>query len=121
MEELKDKLKDLKVRIDDLAQKLDLAAKHRDIRELQVKTLKPDFWTDETQAKNIMRQLADLQGEVNTLEDLTVKVQELLALVDLAQAEIKPDQLQADLEKDKMFKVPSVLDEELKKRDGTNK
>src|SRR3989344_1572989 len=100
MEELKDKLKDLKVRIDDLAQKLDLAAKHQDIRELQVKTLKPDFWTDETQAKSIMRQLADLQGEVNTLEDLTVKVQELLALVDLAQAETKPDQLQADLEKD---------------------
>lgn len=100
MEELKNRLKALRARLEVVAQRLDLDAKHREIRELEAKTLKPDFWSNDPKAKATTQRLSSLQQEVETIETLQTKFQELAGMLDLAQAETKTDELQQDLAKD---------------------
>lgn len=60
----------IKDRVQKLLKKLDIEEKRQQIRELEAESLKPDFWQNHTAAAEKMKQLADLQKEVEDVEQL---------------------------------------------------
>ncbi|HSX40836.1 MAG TPA: peptide chain release factor 2 [Candidatus Saccharimonadales bacterium] len=63
MEELKERLKKL-------LEKVDVDVKHRQIRELEAGSMKPDFWKDHQTASRKMKEMSDLQKELTDIERL---------------------------------------------------
>jgi peptide chain release factor 2 len=56
---------EIKARAHEVLTKLDLDSKRKKIRELEVETLRPDFWADSQAAAKKMRALSALQKEVS--------------------------------------------------------
>lgn len=67
---------ELKTRLNDVIAKLNIEEKRKTIRELELEAMKPEFWQQQTQASVKMKQLADLQKELETIEELNVLVEE---------------------------------------------
>ncbi|OGD86766.1 peptide chain release factor 2 [Candidatus Curtissbacteria bacterium RBG_16_39_7] len=88
MEQQKEKLEELGKRLADLAVRLDLGAKTKRLRELEVKSAKPNFWQQDT-AQELMRELAVLKDELETFEEIQTKSKENLAFLDLLEEEAK--------------------------------
>lgn len=83
MDEIKDRVKKL-------LEKIDLEERKKKIRELEAQTVSPSFWQDHKTAANKMKELSDLQREVEDIE----KLQQLIASGSAYEAE----QLLAKLE-----------------------
>lgn len=78
MEELEQKLKNLISRVD-------VAAKEKTLRELELASTKPEFWKDWQNAQEVMKKISSLQKELAALENL----QNLAQKGDLVQLEIE--------------------------------
>jgi peptide chain release factor 2 len=83
MDELKEQLKQLKIRVDQLAQRINLEEKRRQIRELEAQSLKENFWADSSRAQKVMQEISTLQKELRDLEDLQARIQNALEIADL--------------------------------------
>jgi hypothetical protein len=55
----------------------DIAAKEREIAELEKESAKPDFWLDQTKAQGVMRQLAEKKRAVQQWRELEKKASDL--------------------------------------------
>jgi peptide chain release factor 2 len=66
----------IKERAQKLIEKVDADSKRKQIRELEVQSLKPDFWQDHQRAASVMKELSDLQKEVEEIEMLQMYVEE---------------------------------------------
>src|SRR3989337_1389319 len=62
---------DLKTRLDDLIKAIDLPKLKARIKELEMASASPDFWKDQSRAQTLMKELADLIGEVEAIQSLT--------------------------------------------------
>ncbi|MEW6610806.1 MAG: peptide chain release factor 2 [Patescibacteria group bacterium] len=98
MDEHIERIRNLKAKIDQTWVFLKLDEKQKDIRELEAKTLKPDFWQDRGSARTVTQTLADLQTEYKAWETLRVETEELLAFADLARRESDAS-VQGEIEK----------------------
>src|SRR3989344_1114127 len=78
MEEVQQKLKDLKDRYSKIKEQIDSDVLLREIRELEAQTMKEGFWGDQKQASAISRQLSAKQKTVQTLEELGTRIQNAL-------------------------------------------
>src|SRR3989338_5457986 len=87
MNELIDRIRNLKGKIERTWAFLNLDEKQKEILELEAKTLRPDFWSDRENARNIARKLAEMQNEYGAWDRLKTETGELLEFVDLAQRE----------------------------------
>ncbi len=87
MNELIDRIRNLKGKIERTWAFLNLDEKQKEIRELEAKTLKPDFWSNRENARNITRNLAEMQNEYGSWERIKSETGELLEFADLAQRE----------------------------------
>jgi peptide chain release factor 2 len=87
MEQLRVKLKEIKERLGKVAEQLDLDKLRKEIRELEVKTLKEGFWDDQENARRVNRELSDLQEELVGIESLEGKIQEAFEMVGLVEEE----------------------------------
>lgn len=67
---------EIKQRAFRLIEKLDIEQKRKEIRELEVESMKGDFWQDHQTAGKKMKQLSDLQKEVEEAEYLEELVKE---------------------------------------------
>ncbi len=65
----------------------DIAAKEKEIVELEAASAEPDFWLDQATAQAAMRQLSDLKGDAELWRGLEHKVADLADLLAMAQAE----------------------------------
>lgn len=93
MEELKQKLKNLKERLGSLERKLNLEEKRKQIRELEARSTKSDFWGDVLHAQKVMQELDFLQKELATVSDLTGRIENALELLTLTvREEVTGDQ-----------------------------
>lgn len=69
MEELKD-------RVEKLTQRIDINNKKQRIKELEAQSLSPEFWQDHQNAAVVMKELSDLQKELEEIELLQLLVSE---------------------------------------------
>lgn len=65
----------IKDRVEKLVERVDADSKRKQIRELEVMSLKPDFWQDHQKAAQVMKELSDLQKEIEELELLQMYVE----------------------------------------------
>ncbi len=65
----------------------DVAAKEKEIAELEKESASPGFWDDQAGAQRQMRRLSDLRDEVSTWSNLSRRASDALDLLDLAEAE----------------------------------
>ncbi len=82
MEEIKNRLKDLKNRFDNVSQTFDREHMRSEIREQEAETMKPGFWDNQREASKISQELADKQKQLETLEQLDKRLQEAIELSD---------------------------------------
>lgn len=99
MEAVRARLLDAKKRLDEVKATLKLDERQRNLRELEAKSMKPDFWNDETQAKKVMQQIAEIRETVSETDEMSGKLEESIKLSELASQEPAPDRdLENDLE-----------------------
>ena len=98
MNEIKDNIASLEKRIGLLEEKLDLQDKEKEIRELEAKSLKSDFWSDVFGAKKIMQEISDLQKEVNDFQNLKESTSSIKELVSLTADSLEKDKDKKDIE-----------------------
>src|SRR5260221_9528383 len=82
MEEIKQTLQDQKKRYLSILAKNDPDSLRKEIRELDVQTLKEGFWTDQENAKKISKQLADKQKQLEQVQNLELRIQNALEISD---------------------------------------
>lgn len=109
MESLKQQLSKVEKRVKSLAEKLNLNEIKTELRKLESKSLKTDFWKDEAEAKRVMREIANAQEVLISFTNVEEKTIELKKLIDLASREKEHDQeLVKDLQKS-LFQIDNEL------------
>jgi peptide chain release factor 2 len=99
MEELKDQLLALKIKLEEIAGQFDLPAKSQQIQNLQRQSTKPDFWVNEAQAKQVLKELSGLEADVNSINGIATSINDSLGLIELAQGS-DDDTIKTDLKHD---------------------
>lgn len=61
---------ELKDRVNKLLSKFDADQKRQEIRQIEVESLKPNFWQDHQNAAAKMKEMSDLQSEITKAEEL---------------------------------------------------
>lgn len=67
---------DLKERVQKLVERINPDENRKKIIELEVMSLKPDFWSDHQNAAKVMKEMSDLQKEIEEIEMLQMYVEE---------------------------------------------
>ena len=81
MQELKDKIQELGVRLRALKEAVDIPGKKKKIEELEFESGKPDLWNDPDQARKVTQELSDLKKEISEIEELTQNLEIMEQLV----------------------------------------
>jgi len=63
-------MEEIKERVNKLSQKLNIEEKNKKIREIEAQASKPSFWQDQRLASSKMKELSNLQKEVNEVKEL---------------------------------------------------
>ncbi len=84
MDELTQALALLTAQMTEVSDKLKVEEKRARIRELQATTMAVDFWTDETKARNVSKELAEMEAEVKDLDEIKKNLEQLSELTQLA-------------------------------------
>lgn len=74
MEEIQDKLKELKDRFEKIAQSIDRDKLRTEIQELEAETNKEGFWSNPQESSVVSRQLSDKQKTLKTLDELESRI-----------------------------------------------
>lgn len=106
MEELKQKIKNLKERFRVLLEKLDLSTKKKRADDLERESITEGFWEERENAQRKMKELALLKEEISLAENLQKRLEDISQLILSPESE----QLIEDLKKEAEF-----LEEELTK------
>ncbi|MGI8420454.1 MAG: peptide chain release factor 2 [Candidatus Levyibacteriota bacterium] len=67
---------ELKQRVEKLVERISVDNKRKKIRELEVESMKPGFWDDHQAAAGKMKELSDLQKEIEEVELLQLWIEE---------------------------------------------
>jgi peptide chain release factor 2 len=81
MQELKDRLHELKLRLDAFRNSVGLPEKHQRIESLKVESSDPDLWSDQNNAKKVTQELASLEKEIREIEELSQNIEIMQSLV----------------------------------------
>lgn len=71
MNDLNDRVDDLKNRFEKILKVLDLPLKKNKLKELEEKSQDPKLWDDQENARKVMQDLSDLQKEIEEIEDIS--------------------------------------------------
>ncbi|MDP3948083.1 MAG: PCRF domain-containing protein, partial [bacterium] len=74
MEEIQNKLKELKERFEKVALAIDQDKLRTEIRELEAQTMKEGFWNSPQESSVISRKLSDKQRTLSVLENLESRI-----------------------------------------------
>lgn len=80
MEEIRDKLRQLKDRFQKISAQIDRDQLHAEIRDLEAQTMKEGFWNDQKQATTVSKKLADKQKTLENLEGLEGRINDAIEL-----------------------------------------
>jgi peptide chain release factor 2 len=102
MEEIKSKLEELKDRFNKISQSFDRESLAAQIRELEATTMKEGFWNDQETARKVSQDLADLQKQLQTIENIERKIDDALSM---SGEEAMKDELESEVKEiDKLLK-----------------
>lgn len=82
MDEIQNKLKDLKSRFEKISGQIDRDELAREVHKLEVQTLKKGFWNDRNHSSVISRQLSNKTKLLNNLETLEKRIASALEVID---------------------------------------
>jgi peptide chain release factor 2 len=102
MEEVQEKLKNLKEKFSKVSETIDRDKLQTEIREIEAQTLKEGFWNDPQESSKITRTLSDKQKTLNTLLDLEERINNALEMV-------SESSMKEDLEKE-IKELEAILD-----------
>lgn len=83
MEDIRQKINDLKKLIDEANHKLKLKEKQSELANLKKQSLEKDFWQDNIKAQNISKQISKLEQSTGPWSEMINELQEIEALVNL--------------------------------------
>ncbi len=86
-------IRDLRTTIESINQVTDLERLRRDIRDLEQQSAAPDLWDDPDAAQKVTSRLSHLGAELNRVESVASRVDDLEVLVQMAQEESDADTL----------------------------
>ena len=95
MQDVKQKIEELSVRLKKLIEVVKLPEKKKKIEELETKVGDPDLWGNPENARTLTQELSDLKKEVFEIEELT----ETLEILDEVQDEVETAKAEKTLEK----------------------
>ena len=98
MDTIKERISVLEKRLFDIRKNIDFASIERKINELELETLKEDFWVDSASATSKMKELNDYQSEVDTINSLDSRISYLKELTSLSTEDI--ESLKNEVEKE---------------------
>lgn len=84
-------IKKLKTRLHTIAEKINPESNKTRLRLLEAQSLKPSFWQDESHAKEVMREISEIQELAANLERLNTALDETGKLIDLINEEENTD------------------------------
>ena len=87
MQDLKQKVSELKERLDKLIEVIKLSEKKKKIEELEVASAEPALWSDPARARAVTQELSDLKKEVEEVADISETLEILKEVPD--EVEIK--------------------------------
>jgi peptide chain release factor 2 len=93
MHDLKEKVAELSEKFDKLKASFQLADKKGNLAKLEAKTTDPSLWKNQGQARNLLREFADLKSEIDEMETIEKQLTDLNELA-------KDASLAAELEKE---------------------
>src|SRR5688572_21915490 len=76
----KDKIEDLKKRIESIITRKDLPALISERDTLESQTSDANFWSDNEKAQKIMQEIGGLKSEISEIENLQKKVDDLISI-----------------------------------------
>lgn len=80
MEEIREKLLQLRDKFGKISNVLDRSKLQTEIRELEVLTMKEGFWNDQNEARKVSQNLADKQKTLSSLENLEQRINDAIEL-----------------------------------------
>lgn len=83
MEDTEKHLSELLARLKQIQIKLDPDVRQKAIRDLELKSMHPDFWSDPQAAKASMQRLAALQAEQKEIEGLEQQILDSLSMIEI--------------------------------------
>ena len=87
MNEIKTKIDDLLQRLDDLKRNLDISQIKKTVEELEIVSLKEDFWNDTAKASSIMKDLGEKHGDLSIVKNLEDRIKDLEELIEVSNSE----------------------------------
>lgn len=100
MDKLKDKLLDLQDRLKLVKEKVKPDDLRKELRLLEAKSMKENFWDDSQTAQSVMQKISALQEEIEILENLETDIQDTLTLVELSTGDGIQDNELSELKKE---------------------
>ena len=88
------RLNELDSTLASIATVVDVDAARREIAELEQRAADPQLWNDQANAQHVTSRLSFLQGEVKRVESLRSRLDDVLVLFELAEAEADSDTTQ---------------------------
>ncbi len=82
-------LENLESRFEIIKKNFDVDSRQKKVRELEAQSLKPDFWDDSQHAQKVMKQIASLTSELQSLESLDKDLGEIRSMFSILQEDPK--------------------------------
>ncbi len=124
MIEIKQKAAELTKRVSDIEESLNLEALREKLNEYDKEMSNPDFWSDQSRAKELTSLRKETEETINTLTDIKNRVKDINEFIDLSNLE-NPDEAQLindeleKLEKDiEKLELKTFLNEEFDKNNA---
>lgn len=91
MDDLIGPIDDLRVELQQAMDKLNMNDLGEQLTDLQLKSQKPDFWSDTNKAQTIMKQIASLQARFGPWQKLAIEVIDLAEMIQLNDESMRPE------------------------------
>ncbi|MGN1270168.1 MAG: peptide chain release factor 2 [Clostridia bacterium] len=106
-------LQELKKRLEQIGDSLDVNSKEQQLKELEQLTMKNDFWDDVNNSSKVLKQINNLKSKLEGFKKLNVQINNLIEMNSLLQLEADED-----LSKE-LLKSTSILEKDIEKLEIT--
>jgi len=96
MQEIKEKIEELSLRLEGLVKALDLISKKQKIEELEYEAGRSDLWDDQENARKVTQELSDLKKEIFEVEEVKENID---IMRHLSESEDSLDELKSEIPK----------------------
>ena len=88
LEENKRLINNLKERIENIYNSLNLKSKEEELKQLESKTLEDGFWNNSSESNVILKQIKDIKSKIKLYTDLNAQISDLIDLNELLNIEL---------------------------------